>query len=224
MRMNKHALSTRILQTTKALFSPSNRKTVEAYNKHAEEYIEHTYQDIDMYAPEMREWIDAALLNIEPKGTIFEIGSATLRDATYIRKQGFRVICSDAAPKFVQLMRDQGEEALDFNVLEDQFPESYDMIFANGVLSHFTPQDMTSVLANIYDHLKENGIFAFSIKYGTGEEWITEKFNDGRFTHYWKIEEIFDLLQESGFSIEFENNNRGSFPSHRWLNIVCRKM
>jgi SAM-dependent methyltransferase len=222
--MNKHALSTKILKTTKALFSSSNRKTVAAYDKHAKEYIRHTYQDIDMYAPEMREWIDASLLNIKPEGTIFEIGSATLRDAAYMRQQGFNVVCSDAAQKFVSLMQEQGEKALLFNVLEDKFPASYDMIFANGVLSHFTPQEITAVLDNIYEHLDENGIFAFSIKYGTGEEWITEKFNDGRFTHYWKLEEIFDLLQESGFSIVFENNNRGSFPSHRWLNIVCRKM
>lgn len=222
--MNKHALSTNFLKTAKALLSSSNRKTVEAYDRHATEYIQHTYQDIGMYAPEMREWIDAALLSIKPEGAIFEIGSATLRDAAYIRQQGFNVVCSDAAHKFVSLMQEQGEKALLFNVLEDKFPATYNMIFANGVLSHFTPQEISVVLANIYDHLEEDGVFAFSIKYGTGEEWITEKFNDGRFTHYWKLEEIFDLLQESGFSIVFENNNRGSFPSHRWLNIVCRKM
>lgn len=202
----------------------SNQKTLEAYNKHALEYIEHTYQSIDMYQPEMRKWIDVALQYTPKSGVIFEIGSATLRDATHMREHGYTVICSDAAINFVTNMRKSGEDAQFFNVLRDKFPDTYDMIFANGVFPHFTPLEMQYTLQNTYNSLTKDGILAFSIKYGTGEEWIEEKFDEKRFTHFWKLEDLFGLVKQEGYEIVFHNNNTGSYPSHRWLNVVCQKI
>lgn len=201
-----------------------NKTTIAVYNQHAEDYIDNTYQDIDKYAPEMQEWIDQALASIQKQDKILEIGSATLRDANYMRARGYDVTCSDAAINFVKMLHRQGEQALYLNVLDSEIPQGYGMVYANGVFPHFTPKETALVLRNIHHALPENGILAFSIKYGTGEEWIKEKFDDGRFTHYWKMEEIFDILQDSGFAVIFENNNTGSFPSHRWLNIVCKKV
>jgi len=206
------------------LTTNSNQRTIESYNKHAEEYILHTPRAVEEHKPEMREWIDNALLSIPPIGKIFEIGSATTRDADYMRRKGYNVTCSDAAVGFLDTMKRQGEVALFFNVLEDEFPRQYDMIYANGVVSHFTPAELVRVLKNIDRGLTPRGIFAFSIKYGTGEEWIEEKFDDKRFTHYWNLEDIFDLLKKEGLEVIFDNNNIGAFPSHRWLNIVCRKI
>jgi SAM-dependent methyltransferase len=188
------------------------------------EYIDHTYQSIDKYAPEMREWIDMALQETPTSSVVFEVGSATLRDAKYMRRQGYAVICSDAAISFVLNMKENGENAQFFNVLTDKFADTYGMVFANGVFPHFTPDEMRHVLQNIHQSLSEDGILAFSIKYGVGEEWIEEKFQDKRFTHFWRLEELFDLLSDEGYEIIFHNNNTGSYPSHRWLNVVCRKM
>lgn len=203
--------------------SDSNQRTLDAYSHHVSEYVENTPQEIDMHQPEMREWIDQALQNIQPNGKVFEIGSAILRDATYIRQKGFVVTCSDAADGFVERMRSQGENAVHFNVLKDEFPKTYDMIFANGVFPHFTAHELHFIIKKIHDTLPANGILAFSTKYGTGDEWITEKFDEERFTHYWKLKDLFELLQKSDFKVVFENNNTGSFPSHRWVNIVARK-
>lgn len=201
----------------------SNQKTLEAYNKNAQKYIKSTFQDVAMYKPEMREWIDAALQSIEKNGRIFEIGSAAQRDAEYMRQQGYGVTCSDAVMSFVNILNEKNEDAVYFNVLKDTPPDGYSMFFANGVFPHFTPDELRYALCSLHAHLPPEGVLAFSIKYGLGEEWIKEKFEDLRFTHYWKLEHIFDLLYECGYTVVFENSNTGSYPSHRWLNIVCQK-
>jgi len=205
--------------------SVSNQRTLDAYNKHVSEYVDKTPLEVGMHQPEMREWIDQALRNIQPDSSIFEIGSAILRDASYMRQKGFTVTCSDATDGFVKMLRSQGENAISFNVLEDNFPEgsSYAMVFANGVFPHFTPDELHFVVSKIYDFLPVDGVLAFSTKYGAGDEWIKEKFDEERFTHYWKLEDLFHILHKVGYKTIFENNNVGSFPSHRWVNIVAQK-
>jgi SAM-dependent methyltransferase len=202
----------------------SNELTLEAYNKHVDEYIAKTYQDIDQYEPEMKEWIDNALASIPAGGRVFEIGSATLRDATYMRAKGYEVTCSDAAPSFVDYLKTQNENAVHFNAIEDTFPSGYNMFFANGVIPHFTEDETEMILNKMYTALQPGATIALSIKYGVGEEWITEKFEDKRFTHFWKLQDIFNIVQQVGFEIIFENDNTGSYPSHRWLNIVAKKL
>lgn len=223
--MHKKVTDTTILEMGQDIAPvDSNELTLEAYNKHVDEYIAKTYQDIDQYEPEMKEWIDNALASIPSGGRIFEIGSATLRDTNYMRSKGYDVTCSDAASNFVQYLQTQGENAVHFNAIEDTYPEGYDMFFANGVFPHFTEDETEIVLSKIYEVLQPNATIALSIKYGVGDEWITEKFEDKRFTHFWKLQDIFNLVQQIGFEIIFENDNTGSYPSHRWLNIVAKKL
>lgn len=202
----------------------SNQKTIDSYDEYAKEYVKNTPTIVTgEHKPEMKAWIDKALENTVSAGKIFEIGSATLRDATYMRQQGYSVTCSDVTPGFIEIMKEQGEPVLSFNVLKDKIVDQYDMVFANGVFPHFTPQETAHALDTIYAGLSKDGIFAFSIKYGTGEEWIKEKSVGERFTHYWDVDELHELLKSKNFEVIFENNNIGSFPSHRWLNIVARK-
>lgn len=200
----------------------SNERTLRSYNLHALEYIKYTPQTVEEHTKGMRDWIDKTLELTPKKGVIFEIGSATVRDASYMRKQNYQVVCSDATINFVRMMRKNGENALFFNVLNEPFPDVYSTIYANGVLSHFTVNEVRLALKNIHKHLTKEGILSFSIKYGVGEGWITEKFEDKRFTHFWSEKDIKKVLNDAGFDVIFENTNAGTYPSHRWLNLVCR--
>jgi len=210
-------------QQDTALDIDPNKKTLESYNKFAEEYIRKTAPSVETSPPEMREWIDKALSMLQPGDTVFEIGTATPRDAGYMRSKGYRVICSDAAISFVRIMNSKGEQATQFNVLEDQLVNKYPMIFANGVFPHFTAEETRMALHNIHTSLAPGGIFAFSIKQGDGEEWIREKLDDIRFAHYWTFTDIVDTLEKERFTVEFTSFNTGAYPSHRWLNFICRK-
>jgi hypothetical protein len=201
----------------------SNAKTIDAYNHHVQEYVDATASSMSQHQPEVREWVDTALETIPYSGQIFEIGSATPRDAAYMRSRGYHVTCSDGAIGFVEYLNHLGEPAQLFNVLQDTFPGRYNMIFANAVFPHFTSEEMRFVFSKIRNALSDRGTLAFTIKYGDGEEWISEKIHDERFTHYWKKDDLFELLHQTGFEIIFENSNVGKLPSHKWLNIVARR-
>ncbi|HSW77537.1 MAG TPA: methyltransferase domain-containing protein [Candidatus Chromulinivoraceae bacterium] len=203
--------------------SDPNKITLNSYNRYANEYIRNTVPTIAQSPLQMREWIDTALGAIPQDGVVFEIGSATIRDASYMRQQGYKVICSDATESFIEIMLAAGEPAVHFNVLEDKLADQYHMIYANGVFPHFTVEEIQLALQNIHSSLKPEGILAFSIKQGMGEEWIKEKLEDVRFAHYWSQQDITDVLNEEGFSLQYTSFNTGLYPSHRWLNIICKK-
>jgi len=204
-------------------FEDPNQKTIDRYNRHADEYTMHTIPVMEESSSIMREWIDMALACVTLGDTIFEIGSAVPRDSRYMKSKGYHVICSDATENFVKTLRANGEPAVLFNVLEDHFPGTYPMIFANGVFPHFTEPETHTAFRNIHRALSPNGILAFSVKQGHGEEWITEKLNEPVFAHYWNHADIVAALEQEGFSVEYTSANQGEYPSHRWLNLIARK-
>lgn len=207
----------------RALIDP-NKRTIETYNRFAYDYIHNTAPTMQSSPHEMQEWIDTALSEISKNGEIFEIGTALPRDASYMRSKGYTVLCSDAAINFVKIMQSQNEHAILFNALEDKFPNQYDMIFANGVFPHFTQEEALVAFRNIRGALKKDGILAFSVKQGSGEEWIEEKIGALRFAHYWSVNDIRIVLEQEKFSVIFTSTNSGEYPSHRWINFIARKL
>ena len=182
----------------------TNKLTINAYNKCAQQYISHTPPSIDPASHEpMLKWIDAALALLPDDGKVFEIGSATPRDASYMRSKGKNVQCSDASTQFVANLREQGENALLFDVLKDPIERGYDMIYANAVMQHFAKDDLAKIMKNIFDSLEPGKIFTFGVKRGDGTEWITEKFSEKRFIQYWQPEDIVSLVEQVGFKIMF---------------------
>lgn len=202
--------------------SPNDR-TLAAYNENVLAYKKNTPQDFDDAPAPMREWVNESLTYLPPNGKVFEIGSATLRDASYIRKQGFLVTCSDASVGFVEDMRAQGEPAVLLNVLTDKLPTGYDMIFADAVFHHFTDDDANRAIANIAAALEPGKIFSFCVRVGSGESWVSEKFTTKRYVHLWSIDTVVPLLWKHGFEVLFTSSNIGNFPDHLWLNIIARK-
>ena len=223
-KMMQKAIVSKIPGSQTPLTTPAdpNKQTLEAYNQYAYEYIRNTAPTVEESPPAMRHWIDIALKKIDKEDVIFEIGSAILRDSSYMRSQGYKVICSDAAMSFIRIMNTQGEKAVFFNVLEDKLIDKYKMIFANGVFPHFTSEETLTALRNIRSALTDDGILAFSVKLGEGEEWIEEKIEYRRFAHYWSLDGIRDTLRQEGFEILFNSSNTGAYPSHHWLNIIAK--
>lgn len=200
-----------------------NQATIEAYNHEASTYITKTPHDYQPYHQPMLNWIDTALTDLRGND-ILEIGSATPRDANYIRSKGYSVQTSDASEKFVGSLKASGEPALLLNALTDTIPEGYDLIFANAVAPHFTPSNLIRFLRKTLSALPSEGRLAFNLKIGSGDDWINEKLTAKRFIHYWMPEDVKRTLV--GFDckvIFFDANASGDFPNHHWINIVIEK-
>lgn len=176
----------------------SNALTLHSYESGVQEYINGTPTEV---SGSIKEWIDATLAHLPTNAEILEIGSGFGRDANYIESYGFSVERTDAAEAFVTLLQEQGHPARRFNILTDPVHKQYGLIFANAVFLHFTPQELEVVLKKIHAALKDDGIIAFSVKKGEGEEWTTAKLGQPRYFYYWDQDKIESLLKRTGFEL-----------------------
>jgi SAM-dependent methyltransferase len=201
--------------------SESNRKTLESYEGHVQEYIDGTPQEV---TGDVKLWIERTLVGLEHDAKILEIGSAFGRDANYIETLGYTVMRTDATEKFVELLKEQGYEAGVFNAITDDFPEENDLVFADAVLLHFTEEETLEVCKKVLGSLVHGGRFSFSLKSGTGTEWSDSKLGAPRFFRYWEQSGISNLLREVGFTkVDIENGESGRQGYPSWLHIVAYK-
>ncbi len=191
-----------------------NQTTLDAYEKGVQAYIEKTTNTVSGI---IKEWIDATLSLLPPAAKIMEIGSGHGRDARYMHEKGFTVECSDATSAFVKLLQQQGYSARLFNIVTDSFTTTYDLIFANAVLLHLQPQEFRQALQKIGTALAPQGVFAFSMKHGQGEEWEKEKVGHLRYFCYWQEDALCHCLDRAGFSILAHSRDQ------KFRQIIARK-
>lgn len=198
----------------------TNNVTLQTYKDRLQKYIDSTPPKInDAEYP----WIDRALSLIPKGGNILEIGSGAGRNAEYIAKQGYDLECTEAVQEFVEIMQQRGLNARLLNILDDKISKKYDMVFANGVLVHFTPQQSELVLTKIHHALNPEGVFAFSVKMGEGGKWTEEKLDAPRYFYYWQPDALKKLAEESGFDWISMESGDTSLQNASWLYIILRK-
>lgn len=178
--------------------SSSNDVTIQSYELGVKEYIAGTAPEVGV---NFKAWIDAILGYLSSNARILEIGSAFGRDARYIESFGHTVERTDATKGFVALLQQMGYPARRFNVLIDDFTATYDLVFANAVFLHFTPQELQKTLDKIRVSLNNQGILAFSVKKGEGEQWTTAKLGQPRYFCFWTSDKIQSLLKLTGFEL-----------------------
>ncbi len=120
--------------------SETNERTLKSYNNHLQEYIDGTPHEVESDAS-IKAWIDKALSMLPENGVILEIGSGFGRDADYIEQAGFKVVRTEAAHSFVDYLNKNKKGAIELNVITDEIEGEYDMVFANAVLLHLTPDE-----------------------------------------------------------------------------------
>lgn len=72
-------------------------------------------------------------------------------------------------------------------------------MLANAVLLHFTADETRKVIQKVYSALNDNGVFAFSVKKGTGEVWSNEKLDAPRYFNYWDEADLVYVTLLAGF-------------------------
>lgn len=193
-------------------------QTIETYRQYFDKYVEQTP---DKSLGEFREWLDSFASHIPKEGVILEIGSASGRDARHFASKGFKVICTDVIPEALQKLSDEGFETAEFDFRSEPKPEwvnKFDGFFANAVLLHAPPNVFENALRNIALVLKENGVAAFSLKTGYGEDISLEKLEAPRYFRYHTEPEIREILGRLPFDII-----RVAYAEkEKWLHVVMK--
>jgi len=196
-------------------------QTVETYKKHFGKFIEHT-QGLDKPNADIQKWIDDFLGYIQKGGTILEIGAAFGRDADYMKKQGYRVICTDIAEEAIDKLEAKGYEVHLYDVRDappTDWQRHFDGYFANAVLLHLSDEAFKSALEYAYDMLKHGGVAAFSVKIGTGEEVTTRKMDSPRYFRYYYKPELETIIS----GLPFEILQLVYTHDEKWIVAILRK-
>lgn len=177
-----------------------------AYQYGAEYGIFIEPEDLDVYEAYEKEI---------PKGcTILDLGVGSGRSYGYFSKRGYKYIGYD----FSEQMRNCAFELHgEFPYIVDDFvnlkkhfeSNSQDTVFAIYSLFHLPMEDFKKALLDIYDILKDDGVFLVSCSLGDGEELVDEPYlgEEGKeacYLCYITKEELYRLLRESGFEIVYE--------------------
>lgn len=193
-------------------------KTVETYKQNFNKYVERTRVEP---SNEFKEQIDLFLSNIPKGGIILEIGSASGRDARYFSDKGYKVFCTDIVPEALEKLSNEGFETSEFDFRDNpkqEWNKKFDGFFANAVLLHASADIFEKALENISVVLKDNGVAAFSLKVGNGEEITLEKMDAPRYFHYHTEQEIRDILSK----MPFEIINISCVDNNKWLWVLIR--
>ena len=191
-----------------------NFQTLNSYNENIQADIEGTPKEV---TGEVKVWLDSCLSRLPTEARILEIGCGFGRDAEYIESLGYKVERTDAAEGFVAYMKGQNTDVRVLNILTDEIPKVYDMIFADAVFLHFTIDEFDVAVSKVYSALNECGLLGLTLKKGSGEEWTDAKLDAPRFFHYWEKEEITQKLTEIGFN-EVTISNQDS----KWYHIIAK--
>ncbi len=154
--------------------------------------------------------------------SILDLGCGPGRDLKYFKNLGHHAIGLDGCPDFCQMARSYSScEVWQQDFLKLDLPRQFfDGIFANASLFHVPSQELTRVLRELHQSLKENGILFSSNPRGDFEGW-----NGQRYGTYLELVEYQNFLKRSGFSLVHNYYRPQGKPCHEqpWLAVVAKK-
>lgn len=169
----------------------------EQYGKDFGTFIE----DLDVYEEFEKE--------LPAGATILDLGAGTGRSYSYFSKKGYNYIGLDFSPKMrEEAFKIHGEFPYildDMINIKKYFKEnSVDAVFAVYSLFHLPQEDLKRVLSDIYDILKEGGVFLFTYQLGSGEEfadepYLGEKGKNALYMSYQTDDEMESILKPFKF-------------------------
>jgi len=157
-----------------------------------------------------KEWIDDLLSRLHDNAVIFEIGSATSRDADYMEKMkpSVSVTRSDKEEGFITYMKNIGRRAVVFDALRDEFDPAnkYDAFYAHMVMLHFNLAELEHTLKKMLTVLEKHGVIALSFASGNRaelKEWNSVEGNI--FTCFHSKKEVEDIADQLNLSLVYFN-------------------
>ncbi len=190
-------------------------KTINTYKENFETYISETVQEV---SGEWKEESDFIVEKLKGK-KVLEIGSASGRDASYLKNEGVDIIASDIVDSFSKINIDKGLEFIKIDPLLDDFHnEKYDGVLSMASLLHSERYNFEKIITKINLALNDNGYLYLRLKNGEGE--LEEERKGGyRFFSFYNENELKNILEKFGFEIEkityLENN--------KWINVLAKK-
>lgn len=192
-----------------------NEVTLSTYEQAAERFRDSIPQGPNAALIELFDLIDA---HLREGGSILELGSGTGRDAIELERRGHRVRRTDAPSSFVEMIRADGYQVDQLNALTDDLGGPYDLVFADAVFLHFTPEQLATVLRKSHAAAE---FLAFTTRQGDGDEWSTRHLDLPRHFTMWQEKPLRDLLADCGWTVLAWQRSETSVSG--WFYVMARR-
>ena len=193
-------------------------KTIDFYNKNAENYCSKTI-GIDL-----TQIYEKFLKYIPKQGAILDLGCGSGRDSLYFLNNGFDVTSMDASIEMVKLSSKLINQKTIHRKIEDiDFKDKFDGIWACASLLHINKNATVDVYNKLLSALKIEGILYASYKYGTNtmvkEERYFKNYDENSFSEMMKnIQSLEQIEFWTTLDLRQEGNNQ------KWLNILLKRI
>jgi len=193
-------------------------KTIDFYNKNAENYCSKTI-GIDL-----TQIYEKFLKYIPKQGAILDLGCGSGRDSLYFLNNGFDVTSMDASIEMVKLSSKLINQKTIHRKIEDiDFKDKFDGIWACASLLHINKNATVDVYNKLLSALKIEGILYASYKYGTNtmvkEERYFNNYDENSFSEMIKNIKSLELIEFwTTLDLRQEGNNQ------KWLNILLKRI
>jgi SAM-dependent methyltransferase len=188
--------------------------TVKYYNENAKDFIENTIN------AEMQDQYSFFEKYMKDQGKVLDVGFGSGRDSLYFSKR-YEVISIDNSEVFVEEAKKLlNNTILLLDVKEMSFKNEFDGIWACASLLHIPYTDLSRVLNNCYDALKEDGIMYASFKYGE-----FEGLRHGRYFTDLNEDRLNELIDNTKFTLKelLITNDVRPERDEQWVNIILAK-
>lgn len=192
-------------------------KTKEYYNIYAKEFIKNTENS------NMEEIYCVFESYLQPFCSLLDLGCGSGRDSVYFKTKGYKLTSIDYSQNICnEVKKSKKIDVLCVDMRSLEFTNSFHAIWACASFLHLSHNDFLNVLNRCYNALKENGIIYFSLKEGSGEKIINQRF----FSFYTK-DSLKILIDVQKFEIKRIWKTLDVRPNQRktvWINVILRKI
>lgn len=191
-------------------------KTIDYYNKHAEEFTASTFE-VDMeslYQPFLAELPEGA--------RILDAGCGSGRDTLAFKKKGYQVDSIDYSEELVKkASRLTGIPIKLKSFYEVDDYEAYDGIWACASLLHCERKRLAEVLEKMLRALKPDGVIYMSFKYGDSDrEKYGREFTD---LNEQQAQELLAQFDQVSWVQQWITIDKRPEREEQWLNLLWKK-
>lgn len=191
-------------------------KTIDYYNKHAEEFTASTFE-VDMeslYQPFLAELSEST--------RILDVGCGSGRDTQAFKNKGYEVDAMDYSEELVKrAIQLTGVQVKLKSFYEVDEHEAYDGVWACASLLHCERERLAEVIGKLITALKPNGVLYMSFKYGDSDrEKNGRQFTDLNDAQAEVLLGWFDNVQQIQ---QWVTVDQRPDRQEKWLNLVWKK-
>lgn len=190
-----------------------DRRTVEYYDSHTEEYVARTA------GADLTQLHDRFLAHIPRGGRVLDFGCGFGRDMHAFQRRGYDVVGLDPSSEMITIAsRVPGAECHLGDVFALRNEARFDGIWACASLVHVAKTEMVEVMKRLVSWLAPCGVLYFSVRSGTSEH----RMPDGRLYSDYNEREVAQLMQKfPGFETQelwLSSDSDASRTEITWIN------